>query len=257
MIEDLREKTIVVTGGAQGIGRGVVRHLLRLGAAVLIADSDEEAGIETASDYAELGEVRFVQTDVADEASVAHMVTEAAAWHGAINGLVNNAGIAGPGGMPVEQLSLEAWNRVLAVNLTGAFLCVKHAAPHLRQTRGAVVNIASTRALQSEPHTEAYSASKGGLLALTHALAISLGPAVRVNAISPGWIEVSNWKKSGQRRPPTLRPIDHAQHPAGRVGTPEDIATMAAFLLSEVSGFITGQNFIVDGGMTRKMIYVE
>lgn len=157
----------------------------------------------------------------------------------------------------MEQLSLEAWNRVLAVNLTGAFLCVKHAAPHLRQTRGAVVDIASTRALQSEPHTEAYSASKGGLLALTHALAISLGPAVRVNAISPGWIEVSNWKKSGRRRPPTLRPVEHAQHPAGRVGTPEDIATMAAFLLSEVSGFITGQNFIVDGGMTRKMIYVE
>jgi len=257
MLEDLRGKTIVVTGGAQGIGKGVAWHLLRLGAAVLIADSDEEAGIETASEYAELGEVRFVQTDVADEASVARMVAEAATWRGAIDGLVNNAGIADPGATPVEQLSLDAWNRVLAVNLTGAFLCVKHAAPSLRQTRGAVVNIASTRALQSEPHTEAYSASKGGLLALTHALAISLGPAVRVNAISPGWIEVSNWKKSSQRRPPILRPIDHAQHPVGRVGMPEDVAAMAAFLLSEASGFITGQNFIVDGGMTRKMIYVE
>uniref|UniRef100_A0A7C1JWF1 SDR family oxidoreductase n=1 Tax=Caldilinea aerophila TaxID=133453 RepID=A0A7C1JWF1_9CHLR len=257
MIEDLREKTIVVTGGAQGIGKGVAWYLLRLGAAVLIADSDEEAGVETASEYAELGEVRFVQTDVADEASVARMVAEATAWRGAIDGLVNNAGIADPGATPVEQLNLDVWNRVLAVNLTGAFLCVKHAAPSLRQTRGAVVNIASTRALQSEPHTEAYSASKGGLLALTHALAISLGPAVRVNAISPGWIEVSNWKKSSQRRPPILRPIDHAQHPVGRVGMPEDVAAMAAFLLSKVSNFITGQNFIVDGGMTRKMIYVE
>lgn len=257
MLEDLRGKTIIVTGGAQGIGKGIALQLLRLGAAVLIADLDEEAGMETASECAAWGEVRFVQTDVADEASVARMAAEAAAWRGAIDGLVNNAGIADPGATPVEQLSLDAWNRVLAVNLTGAFLCVKHAAPHLRRARGAVVNIASTRALQSEPNTEAYSASKGGLLALTHALAISLGPEVRVNAISPGWIEVSAWKKAGQRRTPALRPIDHAQHPVGRVGAPEDVAAMAAFLLSEASGFVTGQNFVVDGGMTRKMIYVE
>lgn len=260
MIKDLKDldgKTIIVTGGAQGIGKGVAWYLLHLGAAVLIADVDEEAGTEAVSDYAELGEVRFVQADVADEASVAHMVAEAVAWRGAIDGLVNNAGIANPRATPVEQLSLDAWNRVLAVNLTGAFLCVKHAAPFLRRARGAVVNIASTRALQSEPHTEAYSASKGGLLALTHALAISLGPDVRVNAISPGWIEVSNWKKSGQRRPPALRPIDHAQHPVGHVGAPEDVAALAAFLLSEASSFITAQHFVVDGGMTRKMIYVE
>jgi NAD(P)-dependent dehydrogenase (short-subunit alcohol dehydrogenase family) len=257
MLEDLRGKTIIVTGGAQGIGKGIALQLLRLGAAVLIADLDEEAGMETSSECAGWGEVRFVQTDVADEASVARMAAEAAAWRGAIDGLVNNAGIADPGATPVEQLSLDAWNRVLAVNLTGAFLCVKHAAPHLRRARGAVVNIASTRALQSEPNTEAYSASKGGLLALTHALAISLGPEVRVNAISPGWIEVSAWKKAGQRRTPALRPIDHAQHPVGRVGAPEDVAAMAAFLLSEASGFVTGQNFVVDGGMTRKMIYVE
>lgn len=257
MLEDLRGKTIIVTGGAQGIGKGIALQLLRLGAAVLIADLDEEAGMETASECAARGEVRFVQTDVADEASVARMAAEAAAWRGAIDGLVNNAGIADPGATPVEQLSLDAWNRVLAVNLTGAFLCVKHAAPHLRRARGAVVNIASTRALQSEPNTEAYSASKGGLLALTHALAISLGPEVRVNAISPGWIEVSAWKKAGQRRTPALRSIDHAQHPVGRVGAPEDVAAMAAFLLSEASGFVTGQNFVVDGGMTRKMIYVE
>lgn len=257
MLEDLRGKTIIVTGGAQGIGKGIALQLLRLGAAVLIADLDEEAGMETASECAARGEVRFVQTDVAEEASVARMAAEAAAWRGAIDGLVNNAGIADPGATPVEQLSLDAWNRVLAVNLTGAFLCVKHAAPHLRRARGAVVNIASTRALQSEPNTEAYSASKGGLLALTHALAISLGPEVRVNAISPGWIEVSAWKKAGQRRTPALRPIDHAQHPVGRVGAPEDVAAMAAFLLSEASGFVTGQNFVVDGGMTRKMIYVE
>jgi NAD(P)-dependent dehydrogenase (short-subunit alcohol dehydrogenase family) len=159
--------------------------------------------------------------------------------------------------VPVEQLALESWNRQLGVNLTGAFLMAKHAAPHLRAARGAIVNVASTRALQSEANTEAYSASKGGLVALTHALAVSLGPAVRVNCVSPGWIDVSGWQKSAPRQPASLSAADHAQHPAGRVGTPEDIAAMVAFLLSDAAGFVTGQNFVVDGGMTRKMIYEE
>ena len=120
-----------------------------------------------------------------------------------------------------------------------------------------MVNIASTRALQSEPNTEAYSASKGGIVALTHALAISLGPEVRVNVISPGWIDVKEWRKASQRRASTVTPFDRAQHPAGRVGAPGDIGAMAAFLLSAAAGFITGQNFVVDGGMTRKMIYLD
>lgn len=257
MMNDLRGKTIIVTGGAQGIGKGVARRLLSLDAAVLMADSDAEAGAETVAEYAGLGELRFVQTDVSDETAVMRMVAETLEWRGAIYGLVNNAGIADPGSTPVEQLALESWNRVIAVNLTGAFLCTKHAAPHLRAAHGAVVNIASTRALQSEPNTEAYSASKGGLVALTHALAMSLGPDVRVNAISPGWIDVKGWRKASQRRASALSAFDHAQHPVGRVGAPEDIAAMAAFLLSTVSGFITGQNFVVDGGMTRKMIYLD
>jgi NAD(P)-dependent dehydrogenase (short-subunit alcohol dehydrogenase family) len=122
----------------------------------------------------------------------------------------------------------------------------KHCAPHLRRARGAIVNIASTRALQSEPNTEAYSASKGGLIALTHALAMSLGPRVRVNCVSPGWIA---------HQP--VRRKDHAQHPVGRVGHDEDVAGMVAYLLSDTAGFVTAQNFVVDGGMTRKMIYVD
>jgi NAD(P)-dependent dehydrogenase (short-subunit alcohol dehydrogenase family) len=146
---------------------------------------------------------------------------------------------------------------MIATNLTGMFLTTKHAAAELRKGRGAIVNIASTRALQSEPNTEAYAASKGGIVALTHALAMSLGPAVRVNCISPGWIDVSEWKKPSQRKAAELRPEDHAQHPAGRVGTPLDIGKLALYLLSSDAGFITGQNFVVDGGMTRKMIYEE
>ena len=117
-----------------------------------------------------------------------------------------------------------------------------------RASRGAVVAIASTRARQSEPNTESYSASKGGLVALAHALAISLGPDIRVNCVSPGWIDVKG---------DTLRQEDHAQHPAGRVGRPEDIAALVAWLVGPESGFVTGAEFVSDGGMTRKMIYAE
>jgi NAD(P)-dependent dehydrogenase (short-subunit alcohol dehydrogenase family) len=132
----------------------------------------------------------------------------------------------------------------------------KFAIPHLKKSKGAIVNISSTRSIQSEPNTEAYAATKGGILALTHSLALSLSGNVRVNCISPGWIDVSDMKKSGARKKYELTQADHAQHPAGRVGKAEDIAEMAAFLISGKAGFITAQNFIVDGGMTKKMIYV-
>ena len=159
--------------------------------------------------------------------------------------MINNAGIADPSGTPVEKLALKDWNRKIAVNLTGVFLMTKHCTPHLRRARGAIVNIASTRALQSEPHTEAYAAAKGGVVALTHALAMSLGPRIRVNCISPGWIAKTKLSKR-----------DHAQHPVGRAGRPEDIGALIAYLISDEAGFVTGQNFVVDGGMTRKMIYL-
>ncbi|MCB9140687.1 MAG: SDR family oxidoreductase [Anaerolineales bacterium] len=256
-VDDLRDKTIVVTGGAQGIGKAIALRLARAGAYVVAADIDGEAGAEIAEEVSGRGELRFVQVDVSDEPSVAQMVAAAAAWRGGVHGLVNNAGIANPGSTPIESLDLAAWNRMIGTNLTGVFLCTKHTVPHLRVGGGAIVNIASTRALQATPHTEAYSASKGGVVSLTQALAMSLGPTVRVNVISPGWIAVSDWKKRADRTVPDLRAIDHEQHPAGRVGTPDDIAAMAAFLLSDAAGFITGQNFVVDGGMTRKMIYAD
>jgi hypothetical protein len=248
-------KVVIVTGGAQGIGKGVAARLLAEGYGVVIADSDAEAGHEALGELG--GAAWFVETDVADEAAVAACVAAALAKLGRLDAVVNNAAIARAPRVPVEQLTLESWNRQLGVNLTGAFLMAKHAAAHLRPTRGAIVNVASTRALQSEANTEAYSASKGGLVALTHALAVSLGPEVRVNCVSPGWIDVSGWQKRANRKQVALGAADHAQHPAGRVGTPADIAAMVAFLLSEAAGFVTGQNFVVDGGMTKKMIYVE
>lgn len=194
---------------------------------------------------------------MADEPAVAKLMATIASRLGRLDALITSAGIAAPVAAPVELLELGDWNRVLAVNLTGTFLCCKHGVALLRPCHGAIVTIASTRALQSEPDTAAYSASKGGVVALTHALAISLGPEIRVNCISPGWIVVDDWRKGSRRTQPVLSATDHAQHPAGRAGRPEDVAALAAYLISSEAGFVTGQNFVVDGGMTRKMIYAE
>jgi NAD(P)-dependent dehydrogenase (short-subunit alcohol dehydrogenase family) len=227
------ENTALVTGGTQGIGKAIAELLAERGWRVAVADLRRASGFF------------FVRTDVSNEAAVRACVRAAVKRFGRLDALVNNAGIASPGNGPVDKLELKEWNRRIGTNLTGAFLMAKHATPHLLRARGAIVNIASTRALQSEPDTEAYAASKGGLVALTHALAVSLGPEVRVNCVSPGWIAHQPVRKK-----------DHAQHPVGRVGKPADVAELVGYLLSDAAGFVTGQNFVIDGGMTRKMIYL-
>ena len=245
------QKCAIITGGAQGIGKAITSRLLIEGFSVIIADIQEEQGKRCAEELKQFGKLVFVPADITDETQVRNLIKICIRSFELINLLVNNAAVSVK--KRVEDLTLKEWNRVLTTNLTGAFLCAKHAAPHLKKQRGSIVNIASTRAYMSEANTEAYSTSKGGLLGLTHALAISLSPEVKVNSISPGWIDTGEWitKKS---LPLTTQ--DHQQHPAGRVGKPEDIASLVSWLAREENGFVTGADFIVDGGMTKKMIYL-
>jgi NAD(P)-dependent dehydrogenase (short-subunit alcohol dehydrogenase family) len=236
-------KTALVTGAARGIGAAISERLANGGWRVVLVDRDSRGG-ETAGRIG--SSARFEQGDVSDEEDVIRAINVVRERERRLDALICNAGFMIR--KPLAQLTLGEWNRVLGTNLTGTFLFARAAEDLLRAAYGAIVTIASTRAHQSEADTESYAASKGGLVALTHALSISLGPQVRVNCISPGWIN---------SRGEALSETDHAQHPAGRVGTPEDVAALAAWLVGPESGFVTGAEFIIDGGMTRKMIYAE
>lgn len=250
-------KVIAVTGGGQGIGRAIAFHFADSGYVVSVADIDKEAGAEVCRMIADKGkEAIFVRTDVSDAKSVKRWIARTVDELGCPEVLVNNAGIWRPA--PFLKLPADDFDRVIAVNLRGTFLCSQEAARHMaKRGSGAIINIASTRAFMSEPGTEAYSASKGGIVALTHAMAVSLGPSgIRVNCISPGWIETRDWQYSRRASKPVHSKRDRLQHPVGRVGRPEDIA-QACMFLSESAGFMTGQNMIIDGGMTIKMIYEE
>ena len=243
-------KTVVVTGAGHGIGLCIADTFLQAGGQVVIAEAEAALREPALKRLDAPGRVEWLCADIGTEAAASEAVGLAVTRFGRLDAVIHNAAVAD--NRPVETLTYEAWRRVIDTNLSAAFLLAKYAAPHLRKACGAMVLIASTRALMSEPDTEAYAASKAGLAGLAHALAVSLAP-VRVNCVCPGWIVTDRWRHDGRTTPLTEQ--DHTQHPAGRVGYPEDIAEMALYLCSEKAGFITGQNVVIDGGMTKKMIY--
>lgn len=243
------DRIVVITGAGNGIGRELALGFAAAGAKIVAADLDASACEATARHIHESGgKAISVPTDMRKPEQIVQLIDQAVSAYGTIHIVINNAGIGR--WRPPFDLTLEEWDDVINTNLRGTFLCSREAAKIMKANPegGSIINIASTRAIMSEANSEAYAASKGGIVALTHALAVSLGESrIRVNSISPGWIETGDYS--------ALREVDHAQHPAARVGKPSDILKACLFLSDPDNDFITGTNLVVDGGMTVKMMY--
>jgi NAD(P)-dependent dehydrogenase (short-subunit alcohol dehydrogenase family) len=243
-------KVVIITGAGGGIGRVLALSYAAESAQVVLLDKDEQKLQVTKQLLQQSGYDAYAKTlELSDSKSIAPAIQEIADKFGRIDILINNAGL-GRSKSPYE-LEIDEWDYVINTNLRATFLCSREAAKIMKKHGwGSIVNLSSTRATMSEPNTEAYAASKGGIIALTHALAVSLGAdGIKVNAISPGWIDTGDYA--------ALRPEDHEQHPAKRVGRPEDIARACLYLTDPDNDFVTGTNLTIDGGMTRKMIYIE
>jgi len=247
---NFKGRVVIVTGAGSGIGRAIAMMYASEGANVVIAESDPVTGKETEEHILSKAWVAvFFRTDVRVPEDIINLISFTKKHYGRIDILINNAGIS-KWTSPYES-SVEAWDNIINTNLRSVFLCSREAGMIMREAGGgSIVNIASTRAFMSEPNSEAYAASKGGIVALTHALSASFSEDhIQVNCISPGWIETKDYN--------ALKGSDHAQHFSGRVGKPEDIARACLYLTVEGNDFISGTNLIIDGGMTRKMIYEE
>ena len=222
-----KDKIVVVTGGAQGIGRCIAQEFQKAGAHVCVIDKQPGN--------------HFVG-DIADKQVLERFACEVITQYGRVDYLINNALPLMKG---IDECSYEEFQYAMSVGVVAPFYLSKLFAPHFAEG-AAIVNISSSRDRMSQPQTESYAAAKGGIAALTHALAVSLAGRVRVNSVSPGWIDTSGTVYEGP---------DAIQQPAGRVGNPLDIANMVLYLCSDKAGFITGENICIDGGMTRQMIY--
>ncbi|WP_201739665.1 MULTISPECIES: SDR family NAD(P)-dependent oxidoreductase [unclassified Exiguobacterium] len=230
-------KTMIITGVSQGIGLELARHF---------STTYRVVGLDIGQDP-QLEGVTFHRMDLGDHQDVTRVFKQIQQEVGTAHVLINNGGVSSLV-KPMAELDIETFKQVIDVNLVGTFACSKS---FLTLNEGAdfgrIINMASTRALQNEADWEAYGASKGGIVSLTQSMAVSLANRpITVNAVSPGWIHTSD---------EPLRDIDHAQHPSGRVGTPDDIIRAVDYLIDERNDFVNGQNLVVDGGMTKKMIY--
>lgn len=250
-----RARVALVTGGAEGIGACTVQKLAESGYYVFFCDISDDRGTARQKYFADSGlHTEFVTCDISDPDAVRGMAGMIRKKSGSLDLIVNNAGIADPA-MKFPSDNTDSWRSVIDTNLSGSFYTANFLSD-LMPEGSAIVMMSSTRALQSEPDTLAYSASKGGILALTHSLAVTLSSRrIRVNAILPGWIDTSAWKLPPVKS--SLDRLDHEQHPSGRAGRPEDVANLVLFLASGQGEWINGQSIVLDGGMTRRMIYLD
>lgn len=242
-------RRVFVTGGASGIGKAIVKAFRMAGHRVAFCDCNETEGKETA----EKTGTTFFPVDVCNKDALENCIRHLLEDWGDLDIIINNAGISEFS--PITETTVEDFDRILSVNLRPAFITSRLLALHrqslpLPNPYGRIINISSTRYLMSEPGSEGYAASKGGIYSLTHALALSLAEwHITVNSIAPGWIQTHDYE--------CLRPEDHSQHPSRRVGKPDDIARICLFLCQEENDFINGENITADGGMTKKMMYLE
>lgn len=246
-------KVAVITGGALGIGKSITQGFAKEGAKVAFIDMNLAAGEETKAGILENGgDALFFFGDLAREQTLKDFTQNVIEHYGHIDYLINNAMFSKKG--ILSNCGYEDFNEVLRTGITAPYMLTKLFLPYFN-AGGAVVNISSTRAFQSQSDTESYTAAKGGITALTHALAVSLAGKVRVNSIAPGWIDTGSTYDKNYT--PVYSAADKKQHPSGRVGHPTDIVRTVFFLCNEDNSFINGQNITVDGGMSKLMIYSE
>ena len=242
-------KRVFITGGAEGIGKAIVEAFCLSGDQVAFCDINEIAGQETAKATGSI----FHKVDVSDKDALESCMQRILSEWNDIDIIINNVGISQFSS--ITETSVEDFDKILSINLRPVFITSRLLAIHRKEQSspnpyGRIINICSTRYLMSESGSEGYAASKGGIYSLTHALALSLSEwNITVNSIAPGWIQTHDYDQ--------LQPEDHSQHPSRRVGKPEDIARMCLFLCEENNDFINGENITIDGGMTKKMIYIE
>lgn len=242
------EKTVIVTGAGRGIGKAIANTFAKNGYAIVVAEIDEALGQKTADEINSSGaKAIFIKTDVSLVNDIEKMIRTTVEKFDRIDVLVNNDGIS-KFYDPLEMTESN-WSKIIDTNLKSVFFCSREAAKVMKENcGGSIINIASTRAIMSESDSEAYAASKGGIASLTHALACSFSKyRITVNAILPGWIETCNYS--------SLSEANHMQHFSQRVGKSEDIANACLFLANKENNFVNGTQLIIDGGMTKKMIY--